>query len=183
MTGPPVPPPPAVVAPAPAPEIRVTADEAKERGLPPVGFRMEARGGLRVTYPSDGSAYVVFSGPQGGALSLVVSPFPGDARRAGALREAVEASERRPVAFGAREEVTVDGARREAFLYHTGEKAAAGCPVVVPAGERTVLLLFAVSGTAATVPSCGAVVGHPSLRPLLESLRFEAASSGGGAEG
>ncbi len=171
-----------VVAPVPeaalapsASMVEVKADDAKEKGLPAIGMRVEP-GTLSVLPFPEPDKYLIASGPPGGPLLAIV--WQADARTGGAA--AVDAAVRshfaqpwqQPLVIGDATTLLIAGAKRPALAFMTGEsmRKTAWCGVLVGGASGTVLVTVGRAPGQATAMSCAEVIAEPSLAGFVKTF-------------
>jgi hypothetical protein len=169
-------------APSDSDSFAITADQAKAVGLPPIGFELSGLKGHGWTrFAPDRNRYLSLSGPPGGPLSFLVSPYSDDGsptleqlfRKAFADQSALE-----PFLAGEPEKVEIAGAEREAQAFRTNRSLATSnwCVVKIPAAkiENTGLLMtLRIGSKEDRTPSCALSLKSAALAPLARSFRLE----------
>lgn len=154
--------------------VAVTAVEAQSKGLPPIGFQVDATGtSLSLTTFPEPDKYLIASGPPGGPLLAIVWATDASESHAGAIEGAIykHFSQRwqQPLVVGELGQVEIAGAARLALSFTTGQamRRTAWCGVLVGAS------LFVTFGRAlgqAPALSCADVMSEPSLVAFARSF-------------
>jgi hypothetical protein len=157
--------------------IEVTAEEARSKGLPGIGFRVDMRGTAMslAKFPEPG-IYLIGSGPPGGPLNAIVFPADGHEGDAGALEQAVRRhhAERwqQPLVIGEPGEVMFAGGSRRALAFTTKPAPAriAWCGVLISgAGGSLLVTLGHGAGQATSIP-CADVITEPNFATFARTF-------------
>ena len=153
--------------------VTITAEEARARGLWPVGVELQLTdGGLTATRFPQEDVYLTVSGPPGGPLGLRI--------KKGALHKVTGPFESdRETTWMAKREVTIEVGRRKvkarAFTFGKSLARSHACSVRLdaPAGTagRLILEFYRGAGTTKHM-GCVALASQPPFRELLASLRL-----------
>jgi hypothetical protein len=152
--------------------ITVTASEAATAGLPEFGFSLTTAGGMSGTRLTDGR-YLQLSGPPGGPLSLSISPATAGAELTTLIGDRIGG------ANVVTEQVELLGASRTAIAWITGESHArtSWCALILGHAhaqpDDVALLLELGVGHQGDAVSCKTALEHPTLKLVVESLRFD----------
>jgi hypothetical protein len=157
--------------------IEVTAEEARSKGLPGIGFRVDMRGTAMSVgkFPEPG-IYLIASGPPGGPLNSIVFPADGREGDASALEQAVRRhhAERwqQPLVIGEPGEVMFAGASRPALAFTTKPSPAriAWCGVLISGNGGALLVTLGHGAGQAASMSCGDIVAEPNLAAFARTF-------------
>jgi hypothetical protein len=171
-------------APIDSDTFSITADQAREAGLPAIGFKVSGLKGHGWTrFAPDRKRYISLSGPPGGPLSFSVTPYTDGAGDPLTLEQLFrERIEGRggidPFVTGEPEKVELAGAEREAQAFRTGKSLATSnwCVVKVPSAEiegAGLLVILRIGSKEDRLPTCKLSLKAAALAPLAKSFALE----------
>jgi hypothetical protein len=160
-------------------ELVVTADEARERKLPPieVGVRLGGTGLFRIPPAHAPGFYAVLNSAPGGGAGFAIRPEPEEGR-GGDLEQTARRMLQNPrgpelVSAGA-DRVQLAGGEAESICLYADWLSfrTASCVVRVPHDGGALLAIF-ICSVGSTEPSSRLVLGDASLRRIARTLRLE----------
>ncbi len=172
----------AAAPPERAPRWTLSAREAQQHGLAPLGFTLDdaPRSLIATRFPAPGTL-ALFSGPPGGPLGAIVEVDTKSGSDALTLRDVLRTSTAvrigAPREFGEPEQVRFGGVLRNALAMTAGAGPSRThyCLVMVPPPEGVpegFLVWLYTAGQGVTAPSCVAVLEGPVLRAFAEGFRL-----------
>jgi hypothetical protein len=151
--------------------VEVKADDAKAKGLPAIGVRVDP-GTLSVLPFPEPDKYLIASGPPGGPLLAIV----WQTDRADAIDAAVRAHFaqpwQQPLVVGESSTIEIAGAKRAALAFMTGEslRKTAWCGVLVGGASGAVLVTLGRAPGQAAAMTCAEVIAEPSLAGFVKTF-------------
>jgi hypothetical protein len=161
--------------------IRITAEAARERGLPAIAFTIDERDtGFSSTRFPEPEVYLTMSGPPGGPLLVMIRAWREASTDEGVivrvLRERYSGPGWEPLAFGLPERTDLAGASRIMLPFTSGESLGRTiwCAIVVqPAPDASAGLLVTVGVGGRGAPDCRVPLGDEWIAKVLRTLRLE----------
>lgn len=157
--------------------IEVTADEARSKGLPGIGFRVDPKGtSLSLKKFPQPEKYLIASGPPGGPLLAMVWPADGLEGDVSVIEQAVRRHFVRPfhqpLVIGEPGQVMLGGASRPALAFMAGQRLSrtAWCGVIVSGASGSLLVTLGCMPGHAESLSCAEVVAEPNLATFARTF-------------
>lgn len=164
--------------------VRIKARQAKQKGLPAIGFSVDPAGTAMSAspFPEDG-VYLTLSGPPGGPLLFQVFAYRSNGHDAAALDAQIKARfnqpHQQPLQLDEQGTLKLSGSDRAIRTFITGSMPmirTRWCAALIPAPSGHAEGLFVVFGDAAPAvktAECAAIVAHPHLAPLVRSFAVD----------
>jgi hypothetical protein len=160
---------------------KVTAKQARAKGLPALGFTLTLRqGGWSASLLPEPGCYLRLSGPPGGPLLIEVWDYPNPKASGASLARWVQGHfgkpYHRPVQAASPTTFNLLGAPRQAVAVTTGTSLArtGWCAVLASSplpNPREFVVLFAHGAGAGQSPTCAQIAAHPWIAQALPTLR------------
>lgn len=158
--------------------VEISADEAIQRGLPPVTIRVDARAGSMSArkFPTK-DVYLKLNGPPGGPLILIVFDCTaGERDEAALIQSKFVPTWTNELQLGTSDTASILDAERTGLTFATGGGIArvAWFGFVIERGAARLLLTIGVGGRDNVAVPASEVVSNPAIKRMLETLRIEA---------
>ncbi|NVB81557.1 MAG: hypothetical protein HOV81_24395 [Kofleriaceae bacterium] len=158
--------------------VEIRAEEATQRGLPPVSIRLDARAGSMTPrkFPAS-DVYLKLNGPPGAPLLLIIFDCRGSERDDAALIQSkFVPAWTKELELGGADRAHVLGAEQPGVTFATGGGIArtAWFGFVIERGAARLLITIGVGGRDNVAVPATEVVSNPAIRRVLDTLQIEA---------
>lgn len=158
--------------------VEIAADEAAQRGLPPVTIRVDARAGSMSPrkFPTS-DVYLKLNGPPGAPLLLMIWDCTGASHdEATLIRSKFVPAWTNELELAGTDRGTVLGVERTGMVFATGSGIARTVwfGFVLTRGAARLLITIGVGGRDNVAVSAAEVISNPAIKRVLDTLRIDA---------